>query len=281
MGAWNPSFINNFLEKGDRVLITGAAGWFGRCAFNMFSSSGLRLLAMGSKDKLMFLDGLQIPIYRQSLKSIREFNPSVIIDTAFLTRDKLAILPRDQYIKVNQDLINDSLEMVSLPSVRKYVGFSSGATVNLAGQSSFSLLDNPYGALKLDYEARISELSGSSIGKVSVARVWSVSGPHVTKPESFAFSDLIAQARTGKILIRSHNLVIRRYCAISEVISVALADRGKQGVIFDTGGELIEIGELAEIIKQEVNPAAEDRKSTRLNSSHTRFHQRSRMPSSA
>jgi nucleoside-diphosphate-sugar epimerase len=79
----------------------------------------------------------------------------------------------------------------------------------------------------------------------------------MTKPELFAFSDLLSQARSGRIVIKARNLVFRRFCTIHEVIYVALADSGNRGPIFDTGGELIEIGELAEIIRQEINPKAE------------------------
>jgi nucleoside-diphosphate-sugar epimerase len=241
----------------ERLLITGASGWFGRCALSLFRNSGSSLLAVGSQDKTIVLDGFKVPIYKQTLQRIREFNPTIIIDTAFITRDKLSSLGMDQFIGINRELMNDSLEMASLPSVRKYVGFSSGATVSLAGQASFSLLDNPYAALKREFEAGMTELSGTAKGKISIARVWSVTGANVTKPELFAFSNLISQARTGQMFIKAKNLVFRRYCTISEVISVALDDSGNHGPVFDTGGELIEIGELAEVIRQEINPKAE------------------------
>jgi nucleoside-diphosphate-sugar epimerase len=251
---WNNQISK--LSSDDRVLITGASGWFGRNALEIIRSFGLKHLALGSEDRTLVCDGFEIQLYKQSLNKIREFSPTIIIDSAFLTRDKLANIERDRFISVNRKLINDSLEMASLPSVRKYVGFSSGATVNLAGESSFSLLDNPYAALKREYEDVITELSGPHKGKISIARVWSVTGAHVTKPELFAFSNLINQARAGQVFIKSQRLVFRRYCTIADVLLVALADSGEQGPIFDTGGELIEIGKLAEIIVQEVNPAA-------------------------
>jgi nucleoside-diphosphate-sugar epimerase len=241
----------------ERLLVTGGSGWFGRSALSLFIDSGLSLLAVGSENKIVNLDGRIVAICEQNMQKIQEFNPTIIIDTAFLTREKVASLGRDQFIGTNRELIKDSLEMASLPSVRKYVGFSSGATVNLAGQASFSLLENPYAALKRDYEAGMTELSRATKGKISIARVWSVTGGQMTKPELFAFSNLISQARSGRIFIRAKNLVFRRFCTIEEVISVALADSGYHGPIFDTGGDLIEIGELAEIIRQEVNPQAE------------------------
>ena len=252
--AWNNQISK--LSSDDRVLITGASGWFGRNALEIVRSFGLKHLALGSEDKTLVCDGFETRLYKQSLSMIREFSPTIVIDTAFLTRDKLASLGRDRFISINQKLISDSLEMASLSSVRKYVGFSSGATVNLAGESSFSLLENPYAALKREYEDGITELSGLNQGKISIARVWSVTGAHVTKPELFAFSNLINQARAGQVFIKSQRLMFRRYCTIADVLLVALAYYGEQGPIFDTGGELIEIGKLAEIIVQEVNPAA-------------------------
>jgi hypothetical protein len=60
------------------------------------------------------------------LQTIRDFIPTVVIDSAFLTRDKLAVLGQGEFININQGLISDSLEMARLPSVRKNVGFPSG-----------------------------------------------------------------------------------------------------------------------------------------------------------
>jgi nucleoside-diphosphate-sugar epimerase len=214
------------------------------------------LLALGSENKTLMLDGVEVTVYKQSMQTIRDFRPTIVIDAAFLTRDKLEALGQRKFITINQGLISDSLEMACLPSVRKYVGFSSGATVNLAGQASFALHDNPYAALKREYEDGISKLSAATKGIVSVARVWSVTGSHLTKPDLFAFSNLISQARSGRIVIKAKNLVFRRFCTIDEVLSVALADSGNHSPIFDTGGDLIEIGELAEIVRQEVNPKA-------------------------
>lgn len=244
------------IRDDQRIVVTGASGWFGRCTLNLLRGFG-NVLALGSEAKTIIIDDLEVAIFKQSLRKIRDFNPTIIIDSAFLTRDKLTSLGIDQYIRINRELINRSLEMATLPSVRKYVGFSSGAAVNLAGQRSFSLLDNPYAALKREYEEGIAKLSGVAKGKISIARVWSVTGTHLTKPDLFAFSNLISQARSGQIVIKAKNFVFRRFCAIDEVISVGLADSGNYGSTFDTGGELVEIGALAEIIRQEVNPKAQ------------------------
>jgi nucleoside-diphosphate-sugar epimerase len=139
--------------------------------------------------------------------------------------------------------------------VRKYVGFSSGAAVHLAGMDSFSLAQNPYAAQKQEYETTMANIDVRQGCDVTIARVWSVSGAYMTKPSSFAISNLIQQAKAGIIEILSSGPVYRRYCAIEDVISVGLATQSAPGKrIFDTGGDLIELGELAEIIGEEISP---------------------------
>jgi hypothetical protein len=148
-----------------------------------------------------------------------------------------------------------------MPSVRKYIGFSSGATKHLAGHSSFSIEENPYAAQKRMYESKISEITANLQSDISVARVWSVTGSYCTKPQTFAFTDLIAQAKLGLIEIKAKHLVFRRYCALEDVLAIAMLPTAPgSNPIFDTGGDLIELGELAKRVVNLVNPNAEIRR---------------------
>lgn len=249
------------LSSDDRVLVTGAGGWFGRTAIAMTRKAGVDLLATGSKDQNIEIDGQGQPVQAQSLEAISAFKPTVVIDTAFVTRERLSVLGHKTYVETNQKLIDQSLAIAALPWVRKYVGFSSGATMHLAGQASFSLEENPYAAQKRIYESKIAETARSLQVDVSVARIWSVTGSYVTKPESFAFSDLITQARLGQINIRSNHAVFRRYCSVEDVLAIAILPKVPGSItVFDTGGELVELGELAELIVELVYPNAEIRR---------------------
>jgi nucleoside-diphosphate-sugar epimerase len=243
------------------VLVTGAAGWFGRTAIAMTREAGLEMLATGSKDQQIEIDGKSQAVQAQSLDVISAFKPTVVIDTAFVTRERLPILGHKAYIETNQKLIDQSLEVAALPSVRKYIGFSSGATKHLAGHTSFSLEENPYAAQKRIYESRISEIAANLQSDVSVARVWSVTGSYCTKPQTFAFTDLIAQAKLGLIEIKAKHLVYRRYCALEDVLAVAMLPSAPGGnPVFNTGGDLIELSELAKIVVDLINPNAEIRR---------------------
>jgi hypothetical protein len=227
----------------------------------MTREAGLELLATGSKDQQIEIDGQSLAVQAQSLDVVSAFKPTVVIDTAFVTRERLPILGHKAYVETNQKLIDQSLAISALPSVRKYIGFSSGATMHLAGHTSFSLEENPYAAQKRIYESKISELAAKLQSDISVARVWSVTGSYCTKPESFAFTDLIAQAKLGLIEIKAKHLAYRRYCPIEDVLALAmLASSPGSNPIFDTGGDLIEIGDLAKLVVELVNPNAEIRR---------------------
>jgi hypothetical protein len=62
-------FLNN-LRSDDRVLVTGAAGWFGRTAIAMTRGAGLELLATGSKDQKIEIDGQSQAVHAQTLEII-------------------------------------------------------------------------------------------------------------------------------------------------------------------------------------------------------------------
>ena len=253
-------FLGN-LRSDDRVLVTGAGGWFGRTAIAMTRESGLDLLATGSKDQQIEIGGTAQRVQSLGLKIISTFEPTIVIDTAFVTRERLPALGHKAYVETNQKIIDQSLAIAALPSVRKFIGFSSGATMHLAGHNSFSLEENPYAAQKRIYESKASEIAESLGVDISVARIWSVTGSYCTKPNSFAFSDLINQATLGQIEIRSNHSVYRRYCSVEDVLAIAMLPRiPKTNPIFDTGGELVEIGELAELIVGLINPNAEIRR---------------------
>jgi nucleoside-diphosphate-sugar epimerase len=133
--------------------------------------------------------------------------------------------------------------------------------MHLAGHTSFSLEENPYAAQKRLYESKIAEIAWSLQCDVSVARVWAVTGSYCTKPDTFAFTNLIAQAKLGLIKIMANHLVYRRYCAVEDVLAIAMLPKRPGDIsVFDTGGDLIELGELAKIVVEYVNPNAEIRR---------------------
>jgi len=247
--------FSHSLNPADKVLITGAAGWFGQTALAMTKAAGLPHMATGSKPGILELDGEYEALQSHNFGIISDFQPTVVIDTAFLTREKVAVIGAEKYIEANKALIDCSLKVASLASVRKYVGFSSGAAVHLAGYRSFELSINPYAALKRSFEEKMLEASQFATANISIPRVWSVTGAYLNKAELFAFSNLILQAKSGTLQIRAEHPILRRYCPAEDVIAIAISQTTQdRPVIFDTGGELLEIGHLADLVRETVDP---------------------------
>ena len=79
-----------------------------------------------------------------------------------------------------------------------------------------------------------------------------MSGPYMTKPELYALGDLLLQARRGDTLrVRATRPVFRSYVAAADLLSVCIAAAlgGERDLVFDSGGETVEVGALAELVR--------------------------------
>ncbi len=241
----------------DRVLVMGASGWFGREALNLAKSRNAQVMAVGSSEREISFEGSKVHIQKYDLETIKKFAPKIVFDTAFITRERIAEIGFQNYVNLNLELIQKSIELATLSTVETYIGFSSGATKHLAGQKNFTLEDNPYAFLKNEFENRIIEIAHSANSKMAICRAWSVSGVFCQKPEIYAFSNMVRQAVQGEIFIKAGHPVYRRYSSVEDalLLSMEFAQKGSP-TIFDTGGDLVEIEDLAKRIANVVNPRA-------------------------
>lgn len=247
---WSESLLPS-----DRVLITGASGWFGQTALALCSLSGVDTFAVSRSPLATFNSEITTGDWEEN--RIQKFKPTVIIDCAFQTREKLSIIPLADYVKQNSLLTERMLWLASLDTVRLAMTISSGAAVHPHDAVNEPIEKNPYGFMKRKAEQKLSLLGNKTGISTVIPRAWSVSGAFCPKPELFAFTDLISQATTGRILIKSSTKVYRRYTSVEDLLSVSLASaRLGSSSIIDSGGELFEIEELAEKIRTLVSPNA-------------------------
>jgi nucleoside-diphosphate-sugar epimerase len=237
--------MNSFSDL-RRVAILGATGWVGRTALKLLRDSDSQVMLFASRSRTEELIGARQVVHEVNLSKLREFKPELVLDAAFLTRDKLAEMSVENYIRANSSIINLSLDIQQLPSVRQFIGFSSGASLGVPDLSSKkSENEDPYGSLKRHYEDAL--LSNSRLSdKTKIARIWSVSGPLVTKPHLFAFSQFIRQALEGEVVIEAAHKVWRRYVDLEDFIRVAISASLDSSRVLDSGGDLLELRELAE-----------------------------------
>jgi nucleoside-diphosphate-sugar epimerase len=245
------------LESSDRVLVMGATGWFGQTAVALVDLLGLqhKLIASRSRDFLIGSRTFRAEVWNDV--SIRQFNPTVVIDAAYLTREFANSFIGSDYINQNKMLTNRLISLTDLPAVRKVVTFSSGdAAKHLTKETASTIDKDPHGFLKFEAENAVSE-AYSKVGiDYSIIRAWSVSGALVTKINGFAFSDFINQAINGKVEVHADRRVYRRFCLIEEAIALGLNHNSSSDGVLDTGGNLIEIHDLAAQIVKIVNPMA-------------------------
>ena len=130
------------------------------------------------------------------------FAPNLVVNCAFLTRERVDALGYQRYVAENVALTSRFLQTLTLPSVEAAVTISSGAAVTQAIPRP-DAEQNPYGHLKWAEEVLSRDLAATHGVALVVCRAWSVSGRFVARPSDYAFSDLIAQAAKGNVVIRS------------------------------------------------------------------------------
>jgi nucleoside-diphosphate-sugar epimerase len=245
------------IESSDRVLVTGATGWFGQTAVALVELLGIqkKLIASRSRDFMIGSREFHAEVWNDV--SIRQFKPTVVIDAAYITREFANSFSGNDYVTQNRLLTNRLISLVEIPTLRKVVTFSSGdAAKHLTKETAVGIDKDPYGFLKFEAENAVAEVFSKQGIDYSIIRAWSLSGALVTKIHGFAFSDLIAQALNGRVEVHANRRVYRRYCLIEEAIAIGLNHNSSIDGVLDTGGSLIEIHDLSAQIVGLVNPLA-------------------------
>lgn len=247
------ALVASAIKADDRVLVLGAGGWFGRTTLDLLGPLSAEVLAIASSDRLIHVGTRQWRLQRWHEPDVARFDATVVIDCAFLTRDRIASMPLSDYVETNRELTRRMITASVGANVRLALTISSGAAVFPTDAIKSPLEDNPYGYLKREAELQVYEVA-TSTRSVVIPRAWSVSGAHIQHPGNYALADMILQARRGAINVTASTNVFRRYVLADELLTVSLASTGS-GVI-DSGGDLVEMGELAEAVRAVVQPDA-------------------------
>ena len=223
------------------MLITGATGWLGREVIARLSrlQPNLPVLPVASRSRVFDVGKRDVRAVEWNHKEIASWGPTLALHLAYLTPELEQTIGTTEYEAQNRRLTEQALRLYSLPTIRGVVSASSGAAI--------AQRDTTYGRMKARDETAFLEAGESSGVPTIIARIWSVTGVHCTKPDQFAFFDLIRQTQyESEVHICSAHEVWRRYVDAGEYLDLCLAavSSGSSGVI-DSGGELIEIGDLA------------------------------------
>ena len=242
--------LNSQLTGNERVVIRGSTGWVGRTATFMLDALGVPTMLFASRDRNELIGSKEFQVFSWDEARAIEFEPTHIIDAAYLTREFTDGKSPEEYLRLNEKLTQEAINIVSKLENIKLITFSSGVTEIQSEQGK------PYTISKKRDEEIFETLANTQNKKITIFRVWSISGALVTKKRGFAFSEFILDGFEGCINITAKSKVYRKFCLIDEVIASGFSNFENNFRLVDTAGELIEIHELAELIRDLVNPNA-------------------------
>lgn len=261
------------LVDGQRVLVTGASGWLGKNLIDLLldlqeAGSVHSILLTSSSDKEISLyGGRKKHISKWDRKEVEEFAPTVFINLAFLTRDKLLSTPVEKYIQVNKELIEIAKWVTTLDSVKFILTTSSGASQKFIDDKD--LYTKPYETLKFIEERTLSEVAEQFSKKLLILKVWTMSGKYIKHGDLLVIQSLISSMLESKDFeIKSSHEVWRTYIDAYEMIGIALIGllEGREGIV-NSGGIPISLTNLAEIAKETFNSRSKIIKSKSINDS--------------
>ena len=243
-----------------KVLVTGATGWLGRETvarvlegkFEGITQSDLLLASSNGRD--LELDSLGVyPTVALETLSHRESTNSIegLVHLAFITKDKTTQYSFSEYVAKNIELISAACEIIERDKPKWVVVVSSGAIIDRATlEIENNVVRNPYGFCKRIEEALIAESARKVGANIVIGRLWGGTGLYMPVKRAYAISDFIESAKeSGAIRINSGGEVTRRYCDAGDFMEV-LVRSAIQGdtTTLDSGGSIIEVGELAKLI---------------------------------
>lgn len=247
----------NSLLTSDRVLITGASGWFGQTATYLMQGLPQQVLLTASNSRTISTAAGPMSVVAWDESIVNDFGPTVVIDCAFLTRDLVTEEGLAEYVRTNEQLTANLINLAHSSSVRRLVTISSGAAMYPEDALLSSIENNPYGYLKRQAELELQAAVQESNKQAVVARAWAVSGAFIGKPQNYALADMILQALSGRIHVMADKRVERRYSAVEDLLALSLAKSQTDTFsVIDSEGPLIEMGELAQHVADLINPAA-------------------------
>lgn len=245
-----------FIGGYERVVITGATGWVGRNAVDVIAreAGGAvqgRMVLSSSRPRLALTPYGEVEtVSTAELVGLVPGPRTLIIHCGFPTQDQVDVMGEAAYVdaitrlRVSMQYVLERLGAVDV------VYISSGAATSVAQGHPVARRTHVYGQAKLDDEAAYTHAVAESGGRLGIVRAFALSGPYMTKPETYALGSLIQQAQSrGAVEVMADRPVRRSYMAIDDMLRIALAsvqalDVGR-ALSFETAGEVVEVGELA------------------------------------
>ncbi|MEG3087842.1 NAD-dependent epimerase/dehydratase family protein [Sphingomonas sp. PB4P5] len=248
------------LAHNDRhIAITGASGWIGRATLDLLERTlgdafATRVSCYGSSARAIDIGEGRV-VSQHALSDLAQLGsgPVWLLHFAFQTKERADEMSEDAYRAANQaiaDTVLDALDRIDVEAVFVASSGAAGKADDPAATAGMRL----YGAMKRDDEARFSAWASERGRRAVIGRIFNLTGPYINKHDAYAIASFIRDAQAARpIAVHAPRAVIRGYVAIRELMSLVFALLGVAPdavVRFDSGGEALELGEVARIVAQ-------------------------------
>jgi nucleoside-diphosphate-sugar epimerase len=244
-----------------KIVITGATGWLGQSSLHVINKLGLisstdELALLGSYPRLfkdLTYGQLQVNLLEDTQNGLN--SADLFMHLAFKTKDYVAKMTPASYVSENQAILEHSLVHLRKANPRSVILVSSGVVSRHEMTSGVTDV-GPYTDMKI-LEEELLTLACAEIGAdLFILRLWGASGEQMTEPKKYAIGDLISQALySEQLTVTSANKVYRRYADASQLMEVSIkAVMDGQSGVFDSGGEIVEMGTLATRVRDLLSP---------------------------
>ncbi len=244
-----------------RIVVTGATGWLGRETLDILEQTTGKSI----KSELFLYASRQTELenskFTKSVMSLEDLvdqnlvNVDGVIHLAFLTRDKSRILKHEDYLASNLAITSTVATFIRNVKPKWVATVSSGAVYDQNQELALDQFNNPYGFTKHIEENLLQEVCTQVGANLVIGRLWGAMAARMPLNSNYAVSDFVQTALTkSEILIKSAHRVQRRYVNASEfmdlILRIAISGRSCE---FDSGGPVVEMGELAQVIAKELS----------------------------
>ena len=263
------AFVAEALIRNDRhIAITGASGWIGLATLDLLMCTfgdtfANRVTCYGSSARMLDLGEGRV-VEQRALSELAMLGAKHVwvLHFAFQTKDRAEAMGAEAYRAANRAIANTVLAALDRIDTEALFVASSGAAAR-ADDPGASPAMRLYGAMKRDDETRFAAWAESHCKRAVIGRIFAITGPYINKHESYAIASLIRDALARRpILVRAPHEVYRGYVAIRELMSLvfALLDEPGSGVVrFESGGEALELAEVAQIVAVALGGGTVDR----------------------
>jgi nucleoside-diphosphate-sugar epimerase len=249
------------LSPHSKIALTGAGGWLGTELLEALTAQlggatvRSSVVCFGSRDRTLTLsDGTKHRIYNLA-NDFPDTEFRGVVHLAFQTRDKVAVLGSERYCFENLQITSRAIQLIEQSRLQWVATVSSGAVLSFPGGPLESdVLANPYGFAKR-IEEKLLESVATDIGaNLAIGRLWGAMGRFMPPNPAYAVSDFITAGLAGEAVnVTAERKVFRRYVDAGEFMNVLVTiAQHRPRCAFDSGGHLVELGELAALVAEKL-----------------------------